>query len=343
MSLPTERRRSRSCEGGHVAAMQRRRLLNAFVEVQVQGGLESTGVGRICERAGVSRRTFYDHFADREACFLAAFDAAIEQLAQLAVPAYTGAGGWLERVRRALGCLLAELDRDPALARLCLIETVKGDARVLDRRRRAIEQLARAVDEGREQSRAASVPSPLMGESIVGGALSVIQTRLLDRAHARAQGGSPDAGGPDLALSRLAGPLMSMIVQPYLGAAAARRELERAARPGSAGSALERSGPDLDERSDPFCDLPIRFTYRTARVIDVIAQRPGANNRQIAQAAGASDQGQMSKLLRRLQRHDIIRNHGNGHPRGEPNAWRLTARGRAIHRAIGVSSPPVEQ
>jgi len=67
-------------QGGQVVEMQRRRLLLAIGEVVGESGLESATVGRVCEQAGVSRRTFYELFADREACLLAAFDHATEAM-----------------------------------------------------------------------------------------------------------------------------------------------------------------------------------------------------------------------------------------------------------------------
>jgi hypothetical protein len=59
------------------------------------------------------------------------------------------------------------------------------------------------------------------------------------------------------------------------------------------------------------------------------------SNREIAQGAGVADQGQMSKLLRRLEKAELIANHGEGQVRGEPNAWQLTARGQGVLHAVG--------
>ena len=56
-------------QGAHVIEMQRRRLTHAVVEVVGEHGLEAATVGRVCEQAGVSRRTFYELFGDREECF----------------------------------------------------------------------------------------------------------------------------------------------------------------------------------------------------------------------------------------------------------------------------------
>ncbi len=73
--------------GGQVAEMQRRRLLLAVGEVVGEHGVVGLTVGRVCQQAGVSRRTFYEQFTDGEACLLAALDAQLERLAlELSLP-----------------------------------------------------------------------------------------------------------------------------------------------------------------------------------------------------------------------------------------------------------------
>jgi AcrR family transcriptional regulator len=306
--------------GGQVAEMQRRRLVHALSEVVGGHGLDGLTVGRICEQAGVSRRTFYEQFDGCEACLLATFDAQIERLRSEIGPYVHGLTrkgiGWRERVRDALTCLLERFDADPGMARLCVIETLRAGPAVLERRARMVEQLATIVDEGRKEARADSDPPPLTAQGIVGGVLSVIHARLLERVE-------DHRGRP---LVELIGPLMAMIVHPYLGPAAARGELKR--RVPSAPQAVAPQG------SDPFKGLPIRFTYRTARVLDTIATAPGASNRHIADHSGISDEGQISRLLGRLHKCDLVENQGGGRTKGEPNAWTLTQRGQAIHNTI---------
>ncbi|MGA9286254.1 MAG: TetR/AcrR family transcriptional regulator [Solirubrobacteraceae bacterium] len=301
-----------SRQGGHVAEMQRRRLLLAMSEVLGEIGVADATVGRVSKRAGVSRRTFYEVFEDREECFLAALDQAVERIAAELASAYRGPGKWSVCVCAALTALLEHFDAHPAVARMCVVETLRAGPAVLERRRRALGSLAAAVDEGRAEVRQDQGPLPLTAEGVVGGALAVIHARLLEVDR-----------GP---LAELVNPLTAMIVQPYLGPAAARRELDRPAP-------KTVSAPTNGAR-DPFKGLSIRFTYRTARVLATIADDSGASNRMIAESAGIGDDGQMSRLLRRLQQAGLIENLGEGHTRGEPNAWWLTARGEAIHATL---------
>ncbi len=310
-------------EGAHVAEMQRRRLLLAFTEVVAESGLEDAGVGRVCKRAGVSRRTFYDLFEDREACFAAVLDNAVRRISQRILPAYAQedgtqrAHGWRERTREALAALLDLFDEDPALARVCLVETLKAGPAISGFRRQVLDALANAVDEGRKEAKVSAEPPPLTAQSTVGGVVSVLHARILEEDPAP--------------LIDLLNPLMSMIVHPYLGPAAARRELEHHVPPPK----LASSGHAPKPPSDPFRDLPIRLTFRTARVLAAIGSQPGASNRQIADAAGVADQGQISRLLNRLEGFALIENRGQGHTKGEPNAWMLTSRGQGITQAIG--------
>jgi AcrR family transcriptional regulator len=304
-------------QGAHVVEMQRRRLLRAFLELVSEQGLQGAGIGPMCKRAGVSRRTFYEVFTDHDACVLAALDEALRRIRECVLPAYDGERKWGARIRAALLALLECFDAEPGLARLCVIETLRAAPDVSVRRKQVLDGLAIAIDEGRRDSKQGESLPPLTAQGVVGGALSVIHARLLEEPNAR--------------LAELAGPLMAMIVHPYLGPAAARRELDR--------PAPKKPRWPVRGRNDPFKDLPIRFTYRTALVLATIAAEGGRgcypSNRHIADTAGIADDGQTSRLLRRLQGVGLIENHGVGHTRGEANAWALTPRGQAVQEAIG--------
>ena len=73
-------------------------------------------------------------------------------------------------------------------------------------------------------------------------------------------------------------------------------------------------------------------------MLEVVAEHPGASNRLVADRAEITDQGQVSKLLARLERLKLMRNTGEGHTKGERNAWRLTALGEEVTRRLGVNA-----
>lgn len=296
-----------------LVGFQRARIVSAMLEVVLEVGASSVTVTDVVSRSGVSRRTFYEVFSDREECFLAALEEAIERIAAVVVPAYAGEGSsrgasWRERVRAALGELLGLLDEDPSLGQIVVVESLVAGPRALERRGEVFASLVAAVEQGR-LAPGASEPPPLTAEGLVGGVAAILHTRLQR---------------PSEPLTALTSPLTAMIVLPYLGKAAAAKELDRPApalRP-------PRSG------ASPLRDLGIRMTYRTLRVLDAVATNPGASNRTLGDAAGIGDQGQISKLLRRLERLQLIENTIPVQGKGAPNAWRLTERGTAAQQAV---------
>ena len=80
----------------------------------------------------------------------------------------------------------------------------------------------------------------------------------------------------------------------------------------------------------------MRLTYRTMRVLEVIADDPGVSNRSVGEHADIADQGQISKLLSRLERLGLASNTGQGHQKGEPNAWTLTPTGERVAQTIRI-------
>jgi AcrR family transcriptional regulator len=327
MSAPAGgRRRSRRAGEGagagqeRVSAIQRSRMLVALVEVAAERGVAQASVAHIVARAGVSRRTFYELFEDREDCFLAAFDHALARVAERVLPAYQAESGWRERIRAGLTELLRFLDEEPGLGGLLVVDSLAAGPVAIERREHVLDALIAAVDAGRHEGRAAGDSPPLAAEGVVGAVFSVVHARVLRQRAGRKT---------EPAFLDLLNQLMGMIVMPYLGTAAARREL---ARPAPTARAVKRFD------ADPLRDLEMRLTYRTIRVLVAIAAAPGASNRRIAEAAGVSDQGQISKLLARLEHLGLIANVGEGPAKGEPNAWTLTPKGAEVERAIGAES-----
>ncbi|MBN6040984.1 TetR/AcrR family transcriptional regulator [Amycolatopsis sp. 195334CR] len=115
-----------------VAGAQRARMLKAAAEVMATQGYPAATVAAIIKRAGVSRETFYQQFPNKQACFIAALEAAIEVLAAAVEP--PSAGTPVERFDRFVGTYLDALAENPALARLFLIETYSAGPDAMRRR-----------------------------------------------------------------------------------------------------------------------------------------------------------------------------------------------------------------
>jgi AcrR family transcriptional regulator len=331
--------RTRRAVGGagvgqeRVSAIQRSRMLAALVEVAGERGVGRVSVAHIVERAGISRRTFYELFEDREDCFLAAFDHALARATDAVVPAYEVRGGWRERVRAGLTALLGFLDEEPGLGALLMVDALGAGPRALERRERVLDALTAVVDGGCREGNAARESPPLAAEGVVGAVFSLLHARLLKR-RALPAGAGRARRGVEAPFLGLVNPLMSMIVMPYMGTAAARRELRC---PVPVPRTVRRSS------GNPLRDLDMRLTYRTVRVLVAIAASPGASNRGIAESAGVSDQGQISKLLTRLEHLGLVENVGEGPVKGEPNAWTLTAHGEQVEQAISLYTQPGEK
>jgi AcrR family transcriptional regulator len=314
-------------ERERVVDIQRARLLAAMGQVACERGAGNVTVAHVVERAGVSRRTFYEIFADSEDCLLAALQDALARASGCVLEAWGSPGGWRERVRRGLAGLLCLFDEEPVLARLLVVESLSAGHVVLERRSRVLAGLTGALQEGRGERGTLVDVSRLTAEGVLGGVLAVLHARITD------------GGGEQGRLAELAGPLMSMIVLPYRGAAAARRELDRPL-PAALAGPIRRSGEPL--RSNPFKGAGMRLTYRTARVLAAVAGHPHASNRLVGERAGMSDQGQISKLLARLERIGLIANTVFGPGRGAPNAWVLTELGVQMAQRITNAQHPGE-
>jgi AcrR family transcriptional regulator len=300
-------------QGAHVVEMQRRRLLTAVAELAYEGEVQALSVAMLCERAGLSRRTFYDLFDDRGGCLHAAFEDFAETAKQTVLRSAGAHKRWRERVRAGLAALLSLFDQEPGMGRLLVLEALGSGTNTLEVRRRVLSQAAIVVDEGRVEGRAGREPPPLTAEGVVGAVFSVVHARILER--------------DPRPLVELTGSLMALIVHPYLGSAAAQRELEMTT---TLEPILVRKLP-----ADPFKDLPIRLTYRTALVLSSIARSPGSSSKQIADASGITDAGQISRLLTRLRTNGLIQDTGIGPTKGMARAWRLTERGEGILQATG--------
>ncbi len=299
--------------GSDVEDDKRTRILRAAAVAVADRGLGSVTLADIAALAGVSVRKVRELYGDLEECLLAAFEWGSERAGGVMMEAYEEEVRWTDGVRGALTALLALVEEEPDLARLWVVYSLGAGPRVLRRRTEAIETLCEFVDLGRVHSVSRMEPPEITAEGVVGALLAVLQARLL----------APHPEPP----SRLRGELMSLLLLPYMGSAAAKREL---ARP-----LLRTPQPEQGKSGRSAVEgVGMRLTYRTARVLMAIAERPGASNREVGDRAEVVDQGQISKLLSRLEAQGLIANVGGEGPRGAPNAWELTPRGEQVEHAL---------
>jgi AcrR family transcriptional regulator len=144
---------------------QRRRILAATERLIAEKGVAATTIEAIVKEAGVSSVTFYEHFKNKEGCFLAAFDEAVEHLSGEVRAAVPAEGDRPEQVRAGLAALLAAVDAEPARARLCFVEAQKGGPRLRARYDEAIDAAA------------AELSDPL-AQGIAGGLAWLLRERL---------------------------------------------------------------------------------------------------------------------------------------------------------------------
>lgn len=265
---------------------------------------------------GVSEREFYDTFDSVDGCVLAAFEEGLARVSRIVVESAGCEEGWLERVGAVLSALLVFLDEEPGWARFLITESPIAASSVFELRQRAMRELARALvaeTQAKANSSGWFIPSSeFTAELSVGGVFSLVRARMLE--------------GTRELFVELAPSLMAFIVAPY--------------RAPTGSLAPERLGAAADDKELRFQHLPVRATYRTTRVLSAIGTSPGLNNREIAEAAGLTDEGQTSKLLRRLEDRGLIQNFGLGQPYGGANAWRLTAYGERVLDATRHSLVP---
>jgi AcrR family transcriptional regulator/DNA-binding MarR family transcriptional regulator len=299
--------------GRYVSELQRGRLLTATFALVGERGYGGVSARSVSGRAGVSNRTFYECFSDREDCFLAAFNHAVEGLELEVRGGWESQLGWTARVRGALKALLQTLDREPVVGRLVFVEALGAGPRVLARRASVLESLAGVVDQGRANANAPASLPPLVAEGVVGATFGVIHARLLELRPERLVG--------------LLGSLMATIVLPYRGSAAAAKEL---ARPVPRPPTRRRDGDGLSRRRLAVASpVDYRLTVGTRMALAAVAGRPGMNNREVSEAIGLSDQSQISRMMKRLSDHGLVEN-AQAHTKRQVRAWRLTTDGEAV-------------
>lgn len=153
--------------------VQRGRLIVAMVDAVADRGYAATTISDIVALAKVSRRTFYECFADKEACFLAAYDAATGILLRAIGEAFDVDAPWEERLLAGVEAYLSGLAREPSVSRVFLLEVLSAGPRALAHRREVLARFAAQLRElvalGRVEHPEIAPLSEPMSLAIVGG------------------------------------------------------------------------------------------------------------------------------------------------------------------------------
>jgi AcrR family transcriptional regulator len=165
-------------------------------------------VTMIGKRAGVSKSDFYKQFDSKDACFLAAYDDAVERIRAKVLGACDESDGWASGVLAGLRALLDHLAAEPAQAGLVLVEGLRAGRGIYDRYQEALSGFVRPLRAG-APAPSAGEPPQATDEAVVGGIASLLARRVI--------------AGETGRLPELLPEIAEFALTPYLGAAEARR------------------------------------------------------------------------------------------------------------------------
>lgn len=200
-----------------VSAVQRERLIAAMLRAASELGYRDTNVQDVIERAGVSRPTFYEHFANKEGCFLTAFDVTATRLRdRMATATSKGGDNLRDRLRFGLETLLHFASTEPDAARTIVVEARAASPDAVQRRDELLDYFGACIDaQVRELCPDAPSYSAVTAAGIVGGVEALLYSRLC-------KGELDD-------LDSLLPSMMYFLVLPFEGHQAASEELATSA------------------------------------------------------------------------------------------------------------------
>jgi AcrR family transcriptional regulator len=215
--LSEERFESSAPSRPYAVRSDRERLLEAVVRVVAEKGYGATGVADVCAAAGLPEEELGRHFASKEDCFLAAYEAVSDVLVAHVAGAYERAGEepWPDRIVAALRALLELLAEEVEIARVAIIEVASlgDDARI--RYSRALERFVPFLEAGREYATESGELPAATARFAIGGAAAMIFDEI--------------RGGRGAELPAILPGLAYAVLMPYLGAEGAEAEMARIA------------------------------------------------------------------------------------------------------------------
>jgi AcrR family transcriptional regulator len=198
-----------------VADNQRARILYAVSELVAEKGYQKTTIELIAKTARVALSTFYEHFASKEECFIAAFDSDIaaatgifEELVDPEMP-------WPEQVSYGLEIFVELVVAEPTRAKLCLVASQSAGGAAFARYQETLEQVAPKLREGRALNPLSSKMPEGLEAALAGGIAWLVHQRL--------------AKGEVAEIKALLPEMIQLTLTPYVGEMEARRTAEAAA------------------------------------------------------------------------------------------------------------------
>jgi AcrR family transcriptional regulator len=198
-----------------VNSSKREKILEGMLDAVGTEGYDATSVRTVLDRTGLYRQAFYDNFADKDACYLAALELGIARLEATVVRGAASQESWRGKLRGGLGALLDQLDEEPAMGRAVIVEVHAAGPEALARRAEAMKRAADFIDLARFEADEDESPPQIAPEGIVAGIHAIVHSRLSTGAGDGFRGLLPE--------------FMYFAVLPYFGAEAASAEM-RAAR-----------------------------------------------------------------------------------------------------------------
>jgi len=145
-----------------VRTSQRSRLLDAMADLTAEKGYAAVTIGDIVSRGGVAKRTFYEYFTDKEACFMAAGEYLAAKVSEAIVIPHDPDMNLYYRAEATIRSLLQTLQNHPSYARTSFVEIWAVGPKAINRRLEVVRQLAQllaslSVDVSRRQSAASAI------------------------------------------------------------------------------------------------------------------------------------------------------------------------------------------
>jgi AcrR family transcriptional regulator len=185
-----------------IAKHKRRRIMDALAQLTAEQGYEATKISDVVKRAGVARKTLYDNFEGKEEVFLAAFDAARDEVVErIEASCAEVGGGWQEAVEAGLAAFLGYVAENPSLARMCMVEALSATPATTKRYEDALQEFVEMAEARTPEGR--RLPETI-DETLIGGVAWIVYQQI--------------RRGETAAVEDLLPELTEFMVGPYLSA-----------------------------------------------------------------------------------------------------------------------------